>query len=645
MKLVSCKFTGLEGHKTLELTNLTDLVVLTGPNAAGKTTILRILQFALELLSKKTVSDVIESKDGWYKFESAQIVFQLPHPVTLPQAYLSWFPQPFQELSIELTCTATHFALTGIRCGERALTLVGLACTKKDLTALQDQLAGLEKSLGDAEQALSKIPQTKGVDSGTLMRQQQEFTRQVERLKAELPKKRAEVTKQSSVQIELSGSEAGSSSPRGQIDALIEDLNLPESYFVEISNSYGKIIPEFITRLLKQKKGRDADEKRFAQTKERLERLVQAKVEISEVDGKEELHVDSVPYSRASAGTQVTLAYFGITHLEKPDRIILWDEPENGLHPTRRSRLLELILDDGRQFFLSTHSPEFVPILSAKARIFRCRSDYNATSYDVKLNVEHVADRRDAFAVLDALGVYPARALFTSNVVIWVEGPTELLFYKHWLVPRLMEHKLHEGFHYTFMQYGGALIAYLSVVDAAHVESTFDLLSLCRNPIIIVDSDLREDPVGRAPEQWLKPGARRIRDEVNKLNQVRKNAALFEHTAGREVENYLPEAAIWHAAASTWKEYEKYREALQSKVLSVGRYDSFSDSLARHFNEVGVVDEKDEAIGRSRWGADNKVEMMRHALSTPGLSETALKWNCADHLARIEGFIKNAAGE
>jgi hypothetical protein len=47
------------------------------------------------------------------------------------------------------------------------------------------------------------------------------------------------------------------------------------------------------------------------------------------------------------------------------------------------------------------------------------------------------------------------------------------------------------------MQYGGALIAYLSVVDAVHVESTFDLLSLCRNPVLIVDSDLREDPVGR----------------------------------------------------------------------------------------------------------------------------------------------------
>lgn len=58
------------------------------------------------------------------------------------------------------------------------------------------------------------------------------------------------------------------------------------------------------------------------------------------------------------------------------------------------------------------------------------------------------------------------------------------------------------------MQYGSALIAYLSVVDAAHVESTFDLLSLCRNPTIIVDSDLRGDPMGRAPEQWLKPGAR-----------------------------------------------------------------------------------------------------------------------------------------
>ena len=305
--------------------------------------------------------------------------------------------------------------------------------------------------------------------------------------------------------------------------------------------------------------------------------------------------------------------------------------------------MLELILGEDRQFFLSTHSPEFVPILSPKARIFRCSSEYDAARSALKLCVEHVADRRDAFAVLDALGVYPARALFTSNVVIWVEGPTELLFYKHWLVPRLMRRKLYEGFHYTFMQYGGALIAYLSVVDAMHVESTFDLLSLCRHPVLIVDSDLREDPVGRTPEQWLKPGARRIFEEVNKLNQARKNAALFEYTAGREVENYLPETAVWHAVASTWKGYWDCKETLHSKVLTIDRYDSFSDSLAMHFNAVGVIDEGNKSKGRSQWGADNKVEMMRYALSAPELSEATLKWNCVDHLNRIEDFIKAAS--
>jgi hypothetical protein len=35
--------------------------------------------------------------------------------------------------------------------------------------------------------------------------------------------------------------------------------------------------------------------------------------------------------------------------------------------------------------------------------------------------------------------------------------------------------------------------------------------------------------------------------------------------------------------------------------------------------------------------------MMRYALSAPELSEATLKWNCVDHLNRIEDFIKAAS--
>jgi energy-coupling factor transporter ATP-binding protein EcfA2 len=336
MKLASCKFTGLEGHKTLDLTNLTDLVVLTGPNASGKTTILRILHFALELLSKKTICEVIEGNDSWYKFESAQIAFQLPQLVSLAQIHASWFPEPFRELSIALTCTAKNFTVTSIRCGDRELTLAARTCTRKELVTSQNQLTDLENRLGAAEQAMSKPSQPKGPDPA-FARLRQESTREIERLNKEITQKRAEITKQSSVQIKLSGSEEEGSSTRDQIDALMADLNLPESYYVEISSFYGKIIPELITRLLKQKKGRAVEEEKFRQVRQRLEHLIQGEVDFSEVDGKEDLHVDGVPYPRASAGTQVTLAYFGITHLERPDRIIFVGRAGKWLAPNSKS--------------------------------------------------------------------------------------------------------------------------------------------------------------------------------------------------------------------------------------------------------------------------------------------------------------------
>jgi hypothetical protein len=173
---------------------------------------------------------VIEGNDSWYKFESAQIAFQLPQLVSLAQIHASWFPEPFRELSIALTSTAKNFTVTSIRCGDRELTLAARTCTRKELVTSQNQLTDLENRLGAAEQAMSKPSQPKGPDPA-FARLRQESTREIERLNKEITQKRAEITKQSSVQIKLSGSEEEGSSTRDQIDALMADLNLPESYY------------------------------------------------------------------------------------------------------------------------------------------------------------------------------------------------------------------------------------------------------------------------------------------------------------------------------------------------------------------------------------------------------------------------------
>jgi hypothetical protein len=202
-----------------------------------------------------------------------------------------------------------------------------------------------------------------------------------------------------------------------------------------------------------------------------------------------------------------------------------------------------------------------------------------------------------------------------------------------------------EGFHYTFMQYGGALISYLSIADEAQLESTFDLLSMCRHPIVIVDSDLRSDPKGVLPRDFLKRGAARLLEEIDKLIGQRPGAAMFLWTAGREIENYLPESAIWHAIESLWKGYSDYKGSLKSKPLVIGSYDSYDEALKQHFVGLNVIDcdnddpQKRLPKGRSIWGAPNKVEMMRNALTMKSLTEADLKLDCAARLTEIENFV------
>jgi hypothetical protein len=247
--------------------------------------------------------------------------------------------------------------------------------------------------------------------------------------------------------------------------------------------------------------------------------------------------------------------------------------------------------------------------------------------------------------MLEAIGVSPARTLFTANIVIWVEGPTELIFFRKWIKPRLSEKNILEGFHYTFMQYGGSLISHLEAVNDSDFESMFDLLSLCRHPIILIDSDLDHGPNGQSPDVFLKAGAHRLLKEITLLNEERDNSSLFRWTEGKEIENFLPLRAISYAVSSVWSEFKKHETTLDLDKLALDPYRRYYDVLADHFVARGVADQNPKdangllAKGRSVWGKANKVEFMRAALETPNFIESELQCNCSSLLNDIEEFI------
>lgn len=69
-----------------------------------------------------------------------------------------------------------------------------------------------------------------------------------------------------------------------------------------------------------------------------------------------------VSASQASDGTLLVLAYLSILYLPKPPRLLLVEEPENGIHPKRLRYIIEILRDlvdeqPHTQVVLTTHSP------------------------------------------------------------------------------------------------------------------------------------------------------------------------------------------------------------------------------------------------------------------------------------------------
>lgn len=86
-----------------------------------------------------------------------------------------------------------------------------------------------------------------------------------------------------------------------------------------------------------------------------------------------------VPAAQASDGLLLVLAYLTLMNLPNPPRVILVEEPENGIHPKRLGEVLgilrDLIKGQGHtQIVLTTHSP-YVLDLFTPEEVTLCRKD------------------------------------------------------------------------------------------------------------------------------------------------------------------------------------------------------------------------------------------------------------------------------
>lgn len=274
-----------------------------------------------------------------------------------------------------------------------------------------------------------------------------------------------------------------------------------------------------------------------------------------------------------------------------------FEELENNLHPAMQRKLFEYIYEFAEmhdvQVFITTHSHVAINAFYDKddAGIFYVYKQ------DGRAFVKRIESYLDKPRILDDLDV-KASDLLQSNGIIWVEGPSDRVYIKHWL-DLYFPDRFVEGVHYQFLYYGGRL---LSQYSAEEVTELISVIKTNRNAVIVMDSDKRNR------NARLNDTKKRIIAEFDALGM------MSWVTKGKEIENYIPKTAI--------------EEALEvSLKAQCGQYELFPGYIEKYYRGFTGKKVRFARCVVDHMTEENMAGMMDVKKRVTELGERIVEWN------------------
>lgn len=234
--------------------------------------------------------------------------------------------------------------------------------------------------------------------------------------------------------------------------------------------------------------------------------------------------------------------------------ILLMDEPENSLHPYLQ-KLLPVFFDNlfksahfcELQFFISTHSPFLIrgALEHTNHKIFHLEDGSLKKSFDKKKLIEQSGLPFDN--VLSDLG-FEMKDIYYPNCLIYVEGPTDIIYIHYWLKLYIKE-KLsikekdykdyQKGIDFDFVEFGGTLASHLTATfynsddqfDEKLTSSLQNMFSSNRNVLFITDDD--------DGKSHFENAKNRIEELLNQNNEKGFNNEFIKCASVKTIEDFI----------------------------------------------------------------------------------------------------------